>query len=211
MGFRNWVLAALLLLGLAGLPAAAKDAAKVDPAAIAAMIEKAKANDPATDMTWLRRENARGLGYMPPDWAEAGKAFDALEKDPAKAIELANKQIKLNPLDIDANLLIEIASEKLGRKDEQARQHNLLMALLKSVMAGMDGKTTGTAWNAVSVDEEYQVLRLIGLKPKSQALLNDKGSNFDAMTVTNPDDGKELTIHFNIDFFFGKQFEGLGT
>jgi len=207
MGFRNWVLAVVLLLGLAGIPAAAKVKAKVDPAAIAAMVEKAKANDPATDMTWLRRENSRRLGFTPPDWAEAGKAFDALEKDPAKAIDFANKQLRLNPLDIDANLLVEIACEKLGRKDEQARQHNLLMGLLQSVMGGKDGKTTATAWNAVSVGEEYQILRLIGLKHKSQALLNDKGSSFDVMTVINPDDGKEITIHFNIDFFFGKEFE----
>ncbi len=208
MGLKNWLLAAALLIGLIAVPAAARN--KVDPAAIAAMIEKAKANDASTDMLWLRQENSRALGYMPPSWEDGGKAYDLLDKEPAKALERAMVWLKVNPLDIDANYLCEIAYEKLGRKDEQARQHNLLMSLLQSVMGGKNGKTPDTAWNAVSVDEEYQILRLIGFKPKSQALLNDKDRKFDAMTVTDPREGKDMTIHFNIDFFFAKQFEGLG-
>ncbi|MBX9885840.1 MAG: DUF4919 domain-containing protein, partial [Novosphingobium sp.] len=123
---------------------------------------------------------------------------------------LAVEWLKINPLDVDANYLCEIAYDKLGRKDEEARQHNLLMALLHSVMGGKNGRTTETAWNAVNVDEEYQILRLIGAKPKSQALLSDKGSHYDAMTVIRRDTDKEITIHFNIDYFFAKQFEGLG-
>ncbi len=202
------LLAAALFIGLSGLPVQAMD--KSDPAAITAMVEKAKANDPAADMTWLRRENSRRMSYMAPNWEDARSAFDASAKEPEKALELARKQLATNPLDIDANFLAEIVYGKLGRKDDEAHQHNLLMALLKSVMDGKDGKTPATAWNAVSVDEEYQILRLIGFQPKSQALVGDGDKKFDAMTVTNPDTGKEMTIHFNIDFFFGKQFEGLG-
>ncbi len=205
---RRWLVAAALLLVLTGSPALAKS--KVDPAAIAAMVEKAKANDPATDMLWLRRENAKALGYVSPRWEDGRKAFDLLDKEPAKAAALAEDWLKANPLDIDANYLCEIAYDKLGRKDDEARTHNLLMALLQSVMGGKNGKTPETAWNAVSVDEEYQILRLIGAKPKSQALLSDKGSHYDAMTVTRGDNDKEITIHFNIDYFFNKQFEGLG-
>ncbi|MBX9885128.1 MAG: hypothetical protein K2X68_09165, partial [Novosphingobium sp.] len=73
-------MAAALLLALTGSPALAKS--KVDPAAIAAMIEKAKANDPATDMLWLRRENSKALGYIAPQWEDAGKAIDLLDKEP---------------------------------------------------------------------------------------------------------------------------------
>ena len=213
MQLRNAVLAAVLTVGLLALPAQAKDKsdqAKIDSGAIAAMVEKAKAKDPAADMTWLRRENSRRTSYMAPQWEEAEKAYTALDEDPAKALTLAEKHLTTNPLDVDANFLAEMAYDKLGRKDEEARTHNLLMALLQSVMDGKNGKTTKTAWNAVNVDEEYQILRLIGFRLKKQALLNTDGQTFDAMTVTKRDSDEEMTIHFNIDFFFGKQFEGLG-
>lgn len=208
MNIRNVWLAAAIIVGLVGLPAQAKNT--IDPASIAAMIEKAKTKDPTTDMIWLRRENSRRTSYMAPRWDEVENAYAAFDKDPAKALSLAEKQLQTNPLDIEANFLAEMAYDKLGRKDEEARTHNLLMALLQSVMDGKDGKTPKTAWNAVNVDEEYQVLRLIGFRVKSQALLNTDGEAFDAMTVTERDSDKEVTIHFNINFFFGKQFEGLG-
>ncbi len=207
MQLKNVLLVGVMALGLIALPVQAKDDA--DPTAIAAMLEKAKASDPSADITWLRRENSRRMSYMAPLWEDASKAFETFEKDPAEALAMANLQLQANPLDLDANFLAEIAYSKLDRKDEQARQHNLLMALMKSVMDGKDGKTPKTAWNAVSVDEEYQILRLIGAQTKGQALLHDEGQSFDAMTVTDHKSGKDMTIHFNIDFFFGKQFEGL--
>lgn len=209
MGVRAFIAAgALLLLGLGSSPVLAKE--KVDPAALSAMVEKTKAKDPAADVRWLRQENSRRFSYMAPRWEDGRKAFETLEKNPEKALEVAAKQLAENPLDMDANLLTEIALSKLGRKDEEARQHNLLMALLESVMDGKDGQSPKTAWNAVSIDEEYQVLRLIGFEPKMQALVMEDGKRFDALTVTSSETGKELTLHFNIDFFFGKQFEGLG-
>lgn len=173
------------------------------------MVEKAKVADPAADLLWLRQENSRRLSYMPPHWEGGNDAFGALDQDPAKALALAQKQLKANPLDIDANLLAEIAFAKMGRKEDETRQHTLLMALLRSVMDGKDGRTPQTAWNAVNVSEEYQVLRLIGMEPKRQALVTDAGKTFDAMTVELREPGQEATIHFNIDFFFGKEF-GLG-
>jgi hypothetical protein len=143
MGFRSALLAGSLALTLIALPVQAKD--RVDPASIAAMVEKAKAKDPAADVTWLRRENSRSMSYMAPLWKEGGKAFDALDVDAVKALEMAKQQLLLNPLDFDANFVAEMAYDKLGRKDEQTQQHNLLTALLQSVMAGNNGQTPQTA------------------------------------------------------------------
>lgn len=207
MGLKSVLLTVALAAGLLVPPVQAKE--EISPAAISAMVEKVKIGDPTADVTWLRRENSRRMSYMAPRWEEAGKAFDTFETDPAKALLMAEKQLLANPLDIDANFLAEISYSKLDRVNDEERQHTFLMAILQSVMDGQDGKTPKTAWNAVSVDEEYQILRLIGYQPSKQALISDNGNSYDAMTVTDNKSGKEWTIHFNIDFFFGKQFEGL--
>jgi len=174
--------------------------------AISAAVEKVMAADQTVDVTALRQKNAKRFSYFLPDWKEAAAAFDSFDKAPEQAFSLAQRQLQINPLDIDANYLAEAAAQKLGRPAEEIRYHTLLMAMLHSISGGNNGKTTGSPWNAVSVAEEYQILRLVGLKVKQQALVIEHGHQFDAMTVEGRKPGEEFTINFNIDFFFSKQF-----
>lgn len=76
-------------------------------------------------------------------------------------------------------------------------------------LASGDGKAKATAFvvyessEGAGVSKEYEVIRFLGLIPKSQALVND-GKPYDVMTVVDPRTGKTAEIWFDISRFFGK-------
>ncbi len=76
--------------------------------------------------------------------------------------------------------------------------------LLSSITSTGDGKTPETAWHVSSVEEEYFVMRMIGVKPGRQSLVNRNGRIFDALEVV---DGKGVsrTLWFDITDFFSKE------
>jgi hypothetical protein len=61
-----------------------------------------------------------------------------------------------------------------------------------------DGKSAATAWFTVNTSEEYFVIRILGLRPKSQALVTEGGHSFDKMTVIG-EEGTEASLWFNTD------------
>lgn len=176
-----------------------------DRAAYVEAVEKIKSGDLTIDFKWLRQQNAIQFHYSVPDWDEARRADEALPDAPETALKLAQAQIEANFLDIYAHAVADTAFKKLGRTQEAQAEHALILALLSTVTDGRDGQSADQAWNAVSVDEEYIVLNLLGFRTGDQALANTDGHVFDVMTVTDRETGDELKIWFNIDFFFGKE------
>jgi hypothetical protein len=72
--------------------------------------------------------------------------------------------------------------------------------LVQSILRSGDGKTCETGWEVAMVREEYDLLRIMGTRPKQQALImgKDGGHSCDAMTVIDRE-GKETTYYFIID------------
>ena len=66
-------------------------------------------------------------------------------------------------------------------------------------MKGGDGRTRATAYRVKSVDEEYEILRLFGLRPASQSLIigNDQ-KPYDMLDATNPKSGDHFELWFDI-------------
>ena len=73
------------------------------------------------------------------------------------------------------------------------------MSLVDSILDSGDGRDFASAFKVITVEEEYAVLRVLGLRVMGQALVTHDGSQFDQMQVKEPKSGKELVLYFNID------------
>lgn len=190
-------------------PAAEQPPAAPPPPAddYATALAKLRAGDLSVDLRQLRRERAAAAGYAATPWREARTFYGKLDTDPAAALAGAEAALAQDYLNPEAHLLADIALTRLSRRDEGAQHRGFLVALLRSITEGRDGRTAQTAWNAVSVPEEYFALMLMGYKAEGQALVNDGKGPFDRMQVTDRKKGEKSEIWFDISDYYGKQFQ----
>ena len=68
-----------------------------------------------------------------------------------------------------------------------------------SILASGTGRDFANAFQVISVAEEYAVMRILRLPAGAQALVEHEGSEFDVVTIKNPQTGQELVLYFNVD------------
>ena len=68
-----------------------------------------------------------------------------------------------------------------------------------AALAQQSTTSQSKAFEVISVNEEYGLIRSLGLKPTSQALAENKGHSYDVITVIDPQTNKESQLYFNID------------
>ena len=79
-------------------------------------------------------------------------------------------------------------------------------AVAKIIRKG-DGLSEDTAFKVSNVRQEYEILRVYGLEPHIQSLVNGKnGKNFDVLEAKDPKTGKSYRLWFDISSFYGKGF-----
>ena len=77
---------------------------------------------------------------------------------------------------------------------------------IEKLIASTDGATKATAYKVKSVDEEYQILRALHLKPSQQDLVIGEDKHpYDMLTVV-AEDGAKRELWFDIKSFFGHEF-----
>ena len=65
-----------------------------------------------------------------------------------------------------------------------------------------DGKSPESAYKAKSIEEEYAIVKSLGLTPKSQALIVKKGKSYDLLVTVDPATGAERDVWFDIGSLF---------
>jgi len=123
-----------------------------------------------------------------------------------KVLENAQKILAGNYMDINGHFGAMVAHRELGHIDQAAYHRFVCEGLINSIKTSGDGKSTDTAFVVISTDEEYVLFNWLGLRPTGQVLVNEKGHNYDKMTVVDPKTNQTLTFYFNID----KPFNWLG-
>jgi hypothetical protein len=124
-------------------------------------------------------------------------AFNA--KDYEKALTDANLVIANQFVNADAHYVAYIAHSKLQHVQQAEFHKSIFSGLLKSILDSGDGATARTAWIVISIQEEYAVLRLLGLKPSKQSLSHLDGHAFDLIECRDPKSDGALTVYFNVD------------
>jgi Domain of unknown function (DUF4919) len=134
------------------------------------------------------------------DWHQANTAGVAAFNagDYEGALHKGQEILQHNIANGDGHFLAMVSLKHLGKQEEAAKEKLIVDQIMQSILSSGDGKTADTAWFTVSTSEEYFVIRILGLKPKSQALVKNGVHSLDKMTVVG-EDGKETTLWFNTD------------
>jgi hypothetical protein len=195
------LLLAFCLLGCALVsPASTLDSAKVAQAKYDALKTKVQSGDIDIDWREIRLDAIVADVDGEFDWhaanTEGVAAFNA--GDYAKALLKAQEIIRHDIANGDGHFLAMVSLNHLNKQEESAKEKLIVDKILQSVLSSGDGKSPDTAYFTVSTSEEYFVIRLLNLKPKSQSPVRNGAHTFDEMTVVAKD-GKETTLWFNTD------------
>jgi len=116
-----------------------------------------------------------------------------------EAIAEAQKGLAVAPYDIDLLVLLAAAYRESGDIANADKAREQWMALVDSILRSGTGHDFATAFQVISVAEEYAVMRLTGLHSEQQVLVAHEGSEFDVVTVKDPRTGTVRELHFNVD------------
>lgn len=165
------------------------------------LLEKVKQKDATVDFTELRMAFYESPHYSPYAPMMTYRPMNAAlnQKNYEEALKIAESVLAKNFVEINAHITAQIAFQATGNA-ERAQFHKFMVdGLLNSIKSKADGKTVDTAFLVISVNEEYGLIRSLGLRPIKQALIQDKGHSFDAITVVDPQTNQESVLYFNID------------
>lgn len=176
------------------------DSAKVAQAKYDALKAKVQGGDTNIDWREIRLDAVVADVDGEFDWHQANTAGVAAFNagDYEGALRKGQEIIQHNIANGDGHFLAMVSLKHLEKQDEAAKEKLIVDQIVQSIMSSGDGKTADTAWFTVSTSEEYFVIRILGLKPKSQALVKNGKHSLDRMTVVG-EDGKETTLWFNTD------------
>ncbi|MBI1921770.1 MAG: DUF4919 domain-containing protein [Geobacter sp.] len=167
------------------------------------LLERVKKGDQTVDYRELRFAYTETSRYKPYGGTRSD-LVDAMysaygDKHYAKAVEYAENILEDNYVDIEAHMMAAVLYDMLGEK-AKADYHSIIgKGLVQSVIASDDGKSHKTAIKVISVDEEYVLLRMLGLRKLSQATLHTDGHSYDKITVVDAETNKEFELFFCID------------
>ena len=170
------------------------------------LVEKAKRGDQTIDFGRLRTSyldwvNNKCNQTEPPNRDGMVKAFE--QKDWQKALQLGEKVLDYEFTNRGLHLAMANAYKELQNSEKEQYHTEIAQKLLKALLDSGDGKTPKTAYKVHSIREEYIVMRELGYRVSSQALVmdNDYGS-FDVLTGENAEK-KTASFYFSINSFFG--------
>jgi hypothetical protein len=196
----------VLPLALAALLAAG--AARADPAPASAdpqaryqaLLSAAQAGGPDVDWGALRRAYADRPGFKVFVQNPAKRRmFEAAgAQNCAEALPAAKDVLTARFIDADAHMVAAYCEDAAGQTGAAARDRAIGAGLVKSMQTAGDGLSPATAFNVVDVDEEYSLLRALGLKLDEQALIQDGGHAYDALAAVDAA-GRKATYYVLID------------
>jgi hypothetical protein len=118
------------------------------------------------------------------------------EKKFEEARSMAEGVLKTNYVDISAHLVAGIANEALGDAAKFEFHKAVFTGLMSSIVDGADGTSAKTAYQVISVPEEYAVLDYFKLKNGGQSTANENGRKYDVLTVTEVNSSETAKVYF---------------
>ena len=164
------------------------------------LLEMVKKGDRTVDFTELRLAFFESSNYNPyspmltyrPLWGALA------QNNYAEAIKIAQSVFEKNFIEVNANMVAHIAYRETGDTERAAFHRFMADGLLASIKSTKDGKTPETAFEVISVSEEYGLMRSLELRPIRQSLIDNKGHFIDALVVLDKTN-QQSTLYFNVD------------
>lgn len=168
----------------------------------ATLLAELKSGNTDIDYTRLRLsypDSPEARQAKDPSAAETAMAKAMNASNFAEALKEANIVLEDNFLNIDAHVVAMTASRALGDWRTAAFHRPIIRGMIRSIMDSGDGKSPQTAWVVISPSEEYVVLRVLGYLMPEQGMVQENGHSYDVVRVTNPKDGTQETLYFDVD------------
>ena len=128
------------------------------------------------------------------------RSVELLDKDDFKeAIAETARGLAIDKYNIDLLMTRAAAFRASGdiKNADDTRQR--WMSLMDSIVTSGDGRSFKTAFQVISVDEEYALLAVMGLRMENQMLVENDGSEFDVLSVKAENSDQVFDLYFNVD------------
>ena len=103
---------------------------------------------------------------------------------------------------IEAHMMAVALYENMGEKEKAQKHRDFLKGIADTVFVNGRGMSFEKPLEVLFIDEEYLVLRAMGIDHKSQSLREKDGHRFDVFTFEAKEGQPEREIYFNIDMPF---------
>jgi len=191
-------LALVLGLTLASAAARADPHAPADPEArYQALLAAAKAAAPNADWAQLRIAYAERPSFKAFAQSGAKRQMFGAAGDCKVALPAAREVIEETYVDADAHLVAAFCEEQAGQHAAAQLDRDIGSGLIASIQTG-DGLSPASAFTPIDVDEEYALMRALGLHVIGQAMVEKDGHSYDVLTADDVK-GRRATYYFLID------------
>lgn len=185
------------------------------------LLQAAKRDPGSVNFTDLRLAYARSPGYDPYCVGAVPAAYHGRIRLALRIGDTAGLIVALSALlerqffDISAHHLAATAYERIGDQVTAANHRKIARGLVGSILQSGNGRSFETAFQVITIAEEYAVLEMLHIKPGSKSLCHHQGHHFDVFQVSpaSPDErdslpgpidqGQPGELYFNIDLFYG--------
>ena len=99
----------------------------------------------------------------------------------------------------DTHAAVSSAYRELGDTQKAEFHKTIYLGLINSIITAGDGKAPETAYHVVTTEEEYALLRALGLSVWGQEIVNHGGRWYETLSATNTKTNQTMKVWFNID------------
>jgi Domain of unknown function (DUF4919) len=178
----------------------------------AEMVKKIQSGELTVNFFDLRMKYGASSQYDPEAGSdEIREMYENLNaKNYKGALKIATAVLEKQYVNIDAHRVASAAYEGLGDDALAKLHHDIVVGLVRSILDSSEGTSVATAYKVISVQEEYAVMRVLGLRPGKQTYLQSGKRSYDEMEMLNPKDGSMVTRYFDVTLSDQQMYNALG-
>jgi hypothetical protein len=101
-----------------------------------------------------------------------------------------------NPMDLEARMMLAVAQENTGKPDAAEKNHLFAQRMIDAILNTGTGKSFDGAWQLVSDQEAWTVMRIFGMKAKSYERVFREDKIYDV--YQGKIDDRDATMYFDV-------------
>lgn len=172
------------------------------------LLTKLKAGDTSISFKDLRVafSATKEYSFSGPDREARNKFYKPFgEKKYKDALTEVESYLEKMYVDANAHFVAHLSASELKDTKKADFHKAVLVGLIKSIQDGNDGLTAKTPYMVISIDEEYTLMRFLGLKHSSQSLQHIDGHAYDVFAAVDAETNESRKVYFNIDIVWAAE------
>lgn len=121
------------------------------------------------------------------------------EKKYKDVVKIAEGVHKTTFVDMNSHIMASMAYQGLAEPKKAKFHEAVYLGLVNSILKDADGNSAKTAYQVISIAEEYVLLNALELKHGPQAVETIDGHNYHVLAASDKATNEAVKIYFNID------------